>query len=148
MNWPVLLYLVAAFATIFCTAVNCYTLRLAYPLWRLVAPGEFGRLHAAYLDWLLPVITIPHVAMFFASAALLRWRPHWLSLGESAVLFGLDAAVVAVSAFWAGPIHSRFERAGRWEEQGLGTLIRISALRSGLMCLASGLVLFWLLCAL
>ncbi len=112
MNWPVLLLLAAAGATVFCTAVNCYTFCLAYPLWRWVGPAEFGALHRAYLRLLGPVITFPHIVMFFASGALLRWRPGWLPFAQAVWLFALDASVVAVSAFWAGPIHSRFERIG------------------------------------
>ncbi len=138
------LVLTAAFATFFCTAVNCYTLRLAYPLWRWVGRAEFGALHKAYLRLLSPVITFPHIVMFFASGALLRWRPGWVSFTEAAWLFALDAGVVAVSAFWAGPIHSRFEHAGVADEPGLRRLIQISALRSVMMLAASGLVCWWL----
>lgn len=140
MIWPAVLLLVAAFATIFCTAVNCYTLRLAYPLWRWVGKAEFGALHQAYLRLLGPVITFPHIVMFFASGALFCWRPRWFSLADASWLFLLDAGVVAVSAFSAGPIHSRFEKAGLADEAGLRRLIQISALRSVLMLLASGLV--------
>ena len=144
MNAALLLFLVAAFATIFCTAVNCYTLRLAYPLWRWVGPAEFGPLHKAYLRLLGPVITFPHIVMFFASGALLRWRPDWLSFVDAASLFALDAGVVAVSAFRAGPIHSRFERDAALDETGLRRLLHISALRSVAMLAASGAVCWWL----
>ena len=48
--------------------------------------------------------------------------------------------MVGVSAFWAGPIHSRFTRAGATDRPGLRTLLRISALRSLLMLAASALV--------
>ena len=148
MNWPVALFLLAAFATIFCTAVNCYTLRLAYPLWRWVGRAEFGELHKAYLRLLGPVITFPHIVMFFSSAALVRWRPIGFSRAQALLLFLLDALVVAVSAFSAGPIHSRFERQRAPDEPGLRRLIRISALRSVLMLVASGLVCWRLLKAL
>jgi hypothetical protein len=135
-----LAFVIAAFATIFCTAVNCYTARIAYPLWRQVDPASFGAFHREYLRLLAPVITLPHIVMFFASAALLRWRPACVSLPQAAALFALDAAVVALSAFWAGPIHSRFERTGLLDQTGISTLIRISVLRSVLMLAASGLV--------
>lgn len=138
------LFLLAAFATIFCTAVNCYTLRVAYPLWRWVGPAEFGALHKAYLRLLGPVITFPHIVMFLASGALLRWRSGFFPLRSAICLFVLASLVIAVSAFWAGPIHSRFERAGAWDERGLRTLIRISVLRSVLLLAASLLVCVWL----
>jgi hypothetical protein len=134
------IFVLAAFATIFCAAVNCYTARIAYPLWRQVDPPGFGAFHREYLRLLAPVITVPHIVMFFASAALLRWRPACVTLPEAVALFALDAAVVALSAFWAGPIHSRFERAGVIDQPGIATLIRISVLRSILMLAASGLV--------
>lgn len=148
MNWPNALLLLAAFSNVFCTAINCYTLRLAYPLWRWVGPPEFGALHKAYLRLLGPVITFPHIVMFLASGALLRWRPGWLSGGQAGLLLVLDALVIAVSAFWAGPIHSRFERNGALDEAGLARLIHISALRSVLMLTTSGLISWWLLNAL
>ena len=136
----VALLLLATFSTIFCTAVNCYTLRLAYPLWRWVGPAEFRSLHKAYLRLLDPVITFPHIVMFFASGTLLRWRPSWFSLRQAVTLFTLDTIVILVSAFWAGPIHTRFERAEALDEAGLRRLIQISLMRSMLMLAASGLV--------
>ena len=148
MSWQIALFLVAGFATVFCTAVNCYTLRLAYPLWRWVGPAEFGELHKAYLRLLGPVITFPHVVMFFASGALIRWRPTWISGSQAVLLFAIDALVVAVSAFWAGPIHSRFARSGVADEAGLRRLLQISTLRSVLMLAASALIGWWLMLAL
>jgi hypothetical protein len=134
------LFVAAALSTIFCTAVNCYTYRLAYPLWSFVGKAEFRTLHREYLRLLSPVITFPHIVMFFASAGLLWQRPASLSLAAAAALFVLDAGVVVVSAFWAGPIHSRFERTGTADENGLRTLIQISLLRSGMMLAASSIV--------
>lgn len=134
------LYLVAAFATVFCAAINAYTLCVAYPLWRYVGAADFATLHQNYLRVLGPVITFPHIVMFFASAALLRWRPGWFSLREALWLFALDAAVVVVSAFWAGPIHSGFERAGVLDAGGLHWLLVISGLRTAMMLGACGVV--------
>ncbi len=134
------LFVLATFSTFFCTAVNAYTLRIAYPLWRTVPLQAFAALHREYLQRLTPVITLPHIVMFFSSALLLRWRPGCFSLRDAVVLFGLDAGVVAVSAFAAGPIHSRFERTGQLEDPGLIDLLRISALRTVMMLAASGLL--------
>ncbi len=145
MNYRVLLFVIAAFATVFCTAVNAYTLRIAYPLWQWVAPADFSAVHQNYLRLLGPVITFPHIVMFFASAGLLRWRPEWFSLQEAIWLFALDAAVVAVSAFWAGPIHSGFERTGVLDAAGLHGLLVISALRTVMMlgaCAVAGAALY------
>ena len=138
MNYRLLLFLIAAFTTVFCAAVNAYTLRIAYPLWQWVGPGEFAAVHQNYLRLLEPVITFPHIIMFFASAALIRYRPGWFSLREAIWLFALDAAVVAVSAFGAGPIHSGFERTGVLDPAGLHWLLVISALRTVLMFAACG----------
>ena len=134
------LFALATFSTIFCTAINAYTLRLAYPLWRIVPPETFAALHRAYLDWLTPVVTLPHVLLFFSSALLLRWRPACFSLQDAILLFLLDGGVVAVSAFAAGPIHSRFESTGHLDAPGLKTLLRISALRTAMMLAASTLL--------
>ena len=134
------LFALATFSTFFCTAVNAYTLRLAYPLWRSVPPAAFAALHREYLRRLTPVITLPHVTMFFSSALLLRWRPACFDLRDATLLFALDAGVVAVSAFAAGPIHSRFERTGQLDDAGMTGLLRISTLRTVLMLAASGLL--------
>ncbi len=134
------LFALATFSTFFCAAINAYTLRLAYPLWRVVPPEDFAALHREYLRRLTPVITFPHIVMFFSSALLLRWRPASFGLRDAVLLFALDAGVVAVSAFVAGPVHSRFERTGCLDALGLTLLIRISALRTVLMLAAAGLL--------
>ncbi len=134
------LFALATFSTLFCTAVNAYTLRLAYPLWRVVPPEAFAAHHREYLRRLTPVITFPHIVMFFASALLLRFRPASFSRRDAILLFLVDAAVVAISAFAAGPIHSRFERTGLLDSPGLSRLLQISALRTGLMLAASALL--------
>jgi hypothetical protein len=142
MTGPIWLFLTALAATIFCTAVNCYTYRLAYPLWRWVVAKNFGALHKEYLRRLAPVITAPHVVMFFASGLLLRWRPLFFTLHATIVLFILDAGVVLVSLLAAGPIHSRFERTGTLDDSGLNRLIAISAVRSLMMLAASAVMLY------
>jgi hypothetical protein len=134
------LFVAAAFSTVFCTAVNCYTWRLAYPLWRAVPSAGFAAVHREYLRLLAPVITLPHIVMFLSSGLLLWRRPLLLSFRAAALLFVLDAGVVAISAFGAGPIHTRMERSGRLDPEGLRTLIQISALRSLMMLAASALV--------
>ncbi len=134
------LFSLATFSTFFCTAINAYTLRLAYPLWRVVPPEAFTALHREYLRRLTPVITLPHIVMFFSSALLLRWRPISFGLRDAVLLFVLDAGVVVVSAFAAGPIHSRFGRTGHLDSPGLVLLIRISALRTAMMLAASCLL--------
>ena len=137
MTFAGILFAFATFSTFFCAAVNAYTLRLAYPLWRVVPPTAFAALHREYLRRLTPVITLPHIAMFFSSGLLLRWRPFSFRLRDAVVLFALDAGVVAVSAFAAGPIHSRFERTGCLEDAGLARLLQISVVRTALMLTAS-----------
>lgn len=134
-------FLAALFSTIFCTAVNCYTYRLAYPLWRKVSAEGFPALHREYLRQLNPVITLPHVVMFFSSGALLFRRPALLSLPVAVATFGLNTVVIVVSAFAAGPVHTRFTRRQSCDEGGLRRLIGISALRSVLMLTASALYL-------
>ncbi len=140
MTLPGSLFTLATFSTFFCTAVNAYTLRLAYPLWRAVPPAAFAALHREYLRRLTPVITLPHIVMFFSSGLLLRWHPSSFRFRDAIALFILDASVVAVSAFAAGPIHSRFERTGHLDAPGLTHLLQISALRTALMLTASYLL--------
>lgn len=138
MNWPVRLFVLATFANFFCAAVNCYTLRVAYPLWRFVGDAEFAALHREYLRRLDPVITFPHIVLFFADLALLRWRPAFFSFADACFLSAAGVGVVLVSLLWAGPIHSRFERTGVADATGLDRLVGISVLRSVLMLAASG----------
>ena len=137
---PPAVFLTALASTLFCTAVNCYTWRLAYPLWRKVRAEEFGALHREYLRQLTPIITLPHILMFFSSAALLSVRPLFLPFGSAALIFAFNAAVILISIFAAGPIHDRFSRQERLDGPGLRRLVQISALRSLLM-LASSLLL-------
>ncbi len=125
------------FSTFFCTAVNCYTWRLAYPLWHSVDDVAFARLHAAYLRLLGPAITLPHVVAFFSSAALLWHRPWWVSLRGAAAVFIVVTLVILLSAFVAGPVHSRFTRQGRTDAAGMRLLWRVSAVRSLLLLAAS-----------
>jgi hypothetical protein len=132
-------------STFFCTAVNCYTFRIAYPLWGFVGQDAFAEVHREYmrrLDW---IITVPHVAMFFSTALLIAVRPAFVGRMGAMVLFALCAAVVGVSAFAAGPVHDRFTRTGIADAAGLRRLVRISALRVGLMLAASGLLSYWML---
>jgi hypothetical protein len=137
-------FAVVILATVFCAAVNLYTFQIAYPLWRVVGTAEFAALHREYLRRLNWIITAPHVVMFFSAGALIAWHPAFVSRVSAIVLFALDAAVVAVSAFAAGPTHDRFARTGVADAEGLRRLIRISALRSGLMLCACGLIGWWL----
>lgn len=142
--WVKGLFVVVCGSTVCCGAVNFYTWVVGYPLWRYVGAEDFGSLHKEYLRRLWPVITLPHVVMFFASAALIRWRPGFVGGASAAAVFGLDAGVVAVSALVAGPVHSRFERTGVWDAAGMRRLMAVSALRSGMMVVACGLVGWWI----
>ncbi len=135
------IFVVTMFATVFCAAVNGYTYQVAYPLWRSVGEGEMAGLHEEYLRRLWPVITVPHVVMFFASAALMVWRPGFVPLWSAVLVFALDAAVVVVSAFAAGPIHDGITKRGVITEAGYRGLMRISAMRVVMMALATGLML-------
>ena len=134
------LLIAAVFSTFFCTAVNAYTLRLAYPLWRYVQPDSFTTLHAAYLRLLGPVITLPHIVMFFSTAALLWRRPAGMSLTEAWLVFGCAAAVVLLSAVVGGTVHGRFARTGVLDEAGMRHLLALSWTRSLLMFAASGML--------
>jgi hypothetical protein len=137
---PNVLFVVAFAATIFCTAINCYTYQIAYPLWASVGPEYFPAVHREYLRRLEWIITIPHMVMFFSAAALVFRHPVFIAPVAASWLFGLEAAVVGVSAFAAGPIHSRFTRTGIADATGLAQLVRISLLRTLLMIAACGIV--------
>jgi hypothetical protein len=138
------LLVVVVFSTVFCAAVNAYTYQIAYPLWGLVGRTEFAAVHCEYLRRLDWIITVPHVFMFFSAGLMIWLRPVFVGLAEAIVLFGLEAAVVAVSAFAAGPVHGRFTRTGVCDDAGLKLLVRISALRVVLMAASCGLVVRWL----
>jgi hypothetical protein len=127
------MFLTTVMATLFCAAVNAYTLQVAYPLWRVVGAAEFPAVHKEYLERLWLVITVPHVVMFFASLGLIWLRPVFVPRGEAIAVFVLAAGVVGISAFLAGPIHGRFEQTGVTDAAGYRTLIAISALRVGMM---------------
>ena len=140
-SWVHTLYAVAAFSTIFCASVNCYTWQIAYPLWRSLGPQAFPRLHADYMSRLTWVITVPHIVMFFSTFLLIVFPltpPHRAS---AILLFVLVDLVIAVSAFVAGPVHDRFLRNQARDEPGMTLILRISALRVGLMLLASAIIL-------
>ncbi len=141
------LFVVVVFSTIFCAAVNAYTYQIAYPLWGFAGREAFAAVHREYLRRLDWIITVPHVAMFFSAALMIWLRPAFVALAEAIVLFGLEAAVVAVSAFVAGPVHGRFTRTGVCDDAGLKLLVRISALRVVLMAASCGLVVRFLLAA-
>jgi hypothetical protein len=127
------MFLTTVVATVFCAAVNAYTFQVAYPLWRFVGAGSFRAVHQEYLERLWPVITVPHVVMFFASAGLMWWRPAFVPKGEAIAVFMLAAGVVGISAFVAGPVHGRFEQTGVADEAGMRALIGISAARVVMM---------------
>ena len=131
----------ALLSTILCLAVNAYTYRIAYPLWRETTAGDFPRIHAAYLRLLTPIITLPHVAMFFANTYLALKPPSWLPRTSATAIFILTTLVILLSAFVAGPIHDRFQRTATHDAPGLETLIRLSALRTLLMALATAILL-------
>ena len=126
-------------ANVFCAAVNVYTWLLGYPLWGFAGAG-FGAVHREYLRRLTPVITVPHVVMFFAGWAGVRWRLAAMPLWASFAVAGLDTAVIAFSVLVAGPVHDRFARAGL-DAGGLRTLVRVSAWRSGMLAASCGLLL-------
>jgi len=134
------IFVLTLFATVFCAAVNGYTYQVAYPLWRSVSDAELAGMHREYLKRLWPVITVPHVVMFFASGALIWRRPEFVPLWVAVVVFALDAAVVVVSAVAAGPIHDRITKLGRMDEVGYRGLMSISAMRVVMMALACGLL--------
>ena len=142
------LFVAVVFSTVFCATVNAYTYQMAYPLWAFVGQAEFAAVHREYLRRLDWIITVPHVVMFFSAALMIWLRLPFVDMVEAIVLFGLEAAVVAVSAFVAGPVHGRFTRTGVCDEAGLKLLLRISALRVVLMAASCGLVARWLVAAL
>ncbi len=132
---------VSAGSVLFCTAVNCYTYCIAYPLWRSVGKAEFPILQAEYMRRLPPVITFPHILAFLSTGALAFLRPTWLSAGTDLYLFSAVTIVILLSALVAGPVHGRFERHRSIDERGMRLLIRVSAIRSILLLLASVLLL-------
>ena len=127
-------------ANVFCAAVNGYTWLLGYPLWGF-AGQAFPAVHREYMRRLTPVITVPHVAMFFLSWAGVWWRvagmPAWTALAVA------DTSVIGVSVLLAGPVHDRFARTG-FAGDGLRRLVRVSAWRSAMMAVSCGL-LVWVL---
>jgi hypothetical protein len=131
----------ALLSTVFCLAVNAYTYRIAYPLWREATPADFPRIHAAHLRLLTPVVTLPHIAMFFSTAALALKPALWLARPSAIAVFTLANLVILLSAFVAGPIHDRFTRNAALDPAGIERLIRLSALRTLLMAGATGLLL-------
>jgi hypothetical protein len=135
-----LIFVVALFATVFCAAINAYTYQVAYPLWRSVGAAELPALHREYLRRLWAVITLPHIVMFFASAVLVWRRPTFMPLWTAVLVFALEAGVVLVSAFAAGPIHTRITKLGVLDDRGYGGLMSLSAMRVVMMALASGLM--------
>ena len=131
------LMIVATVSTVFCLAVNAYTLRIAYPLWRTIPEVAFATVHREYLRLLGPVITFPHIVMFFSTAAVVARRMPVLSPASAWLGCGCAWIVVGVSAFAAGPIHTRFTRNGRIDAQGLSLLLGISAMRTLLLLAAT-----------
>ena len=131
----------ALLSTIVCLAVNAYTYRIAYPLWREATPADFPRIHAAYLRLLTPIITLPHIAMFFSTAYLALRPAPWLPRPAAIAVFSLATLVILLSAFLAGPIHDRFTRNAALDPTGLEHLIRLSALRTVLMSVSTAILL-------
>lgn len=138
--WPQIVLIVAVFSTLFCAAVNCYTYQIAYPLWGVIGPTEFPGVHREYMRRLTWIITIPHIVMFFSAAALLLIRPACVSAAAAMWLFVLEALVIGVSAFVAGPIHTRLGQLGVADSTRLTLLIRISLARVILMAAACGVL--------
>ena len=134
----------ALLSTIVCLAVNAYTYRIAYPLWRHTTPEDFPTIHTAYLSLLTPIITLPHIAMFFANAYLALEPPPWLPRPQAAAIFILTTSVILLSAFVAGPIHDRFQRSATLGPPGLERLIHLSAIRTLLMAAATTIFLLHL----
>ncbi len=132
------LFGISLFANVFCAAVNVYTWLLGYPLWGY-AGREFPAVHREYMRRLTPVITVPHVVMFFASLACASRRAGGMSGAQGWMVFGLDAAVIGVSIAVAGPVHDRFTRQG-FDEAGLQRLVTVSAWRSAMMLTACALL--------
>jgi hypothetical protein len=134
-----LVFAVTVFSTVFCAAVNAYTYQVAYPLWRHVG-GALPGVHREYLRRLWPVITVPHVVMFFASGALVFLHPASMPAWCAVVVFSLNAGVVVVSAFAAGPIHDRITKLGVMDERDYRGLMRISAARVVMFALSCAIL--------
>ena len=134
-------FIATLLSVVFCWAVNCYTLRITYPLWGTLDPANFGRTHAEYMRRLTPVVTLPHIAMFFSSMALLRWRPTTVTPRDAVLIFLLGTTVILISAFIAGPVHARYTSQAAIDVDGQQILLRVSLWRVLLMTAATGLVL-------
>ena len=135
---PKITFITLLLATTFCLAINLYTWLLAYPLWQFAGPA-FPTIHREYLRRLEPVITLPHVILFFASLAACYWRT--MPLAVSLLILALNTLVIAVSIAIAGPIHTRFTRHG-FDLPGLRRLLHVSAIRT-LLLLTSTALLTW-----
>ena len=134
------LFAISLAANVFCLAVNAYTWRLAYPLWAF-AGDAFPRVHREYLARLTPVITVPHVLLFFASLGAAIRPIFGIARWSSWLVFGLDAAVVVVSIAVAGPVHDRFTRCG-FDPAGLVRLVHVSAWRTVALGAACAMLLW------
>lgn len=84
----------------------------SYPLWAFVGKSEFRAYHAAWWRSIWGVVLAPAAALIVCSALML-WRPApgvpewapWLG-------FALQAALLAGTAAWWGPLMARLEAPG------------------------------------
>jgi hypothetical protein len=83
----------------------------SYRLYAYVGAREFHEYHLVWWHSIWGVILAPAIALFFAAALMLWWRPPGVPTWSIDVGFALQLALLLGTAAWWGPLMARLEDA-------------------------------------
>jgi phage terminase large subunit-like protein len=117
-------------STWFLTGLIWFVQVVHYPLFAAVPPEAFGAYHARHTRTTTSVVVVPMLVELLTSAALLAWRPAWMSREAAVAGLILAALVWASTAGVQVPLHARLSR-GR-DAAAIRRLVRTNAARAAL----------------
>jgi hypothetical protein len=130
------------------TALNAYSAGIAwqaqlvsYPLFRAVAPQDFGAYHQQYSDSIPGAVILPGFVTFLATSAFYWTRPAEVSRAFAAVVSASGVVALLSTVLWAIPRHADLERAGQ-SDAAIDSLLRANAVRTAALTLGA-MALTW-----
>jgi hypothetical protein len=127
--------------TAYSTALGWQAQLVSYPLYRAVAPDDFGAYHAQYESGIPLVVVGPGFVSFLAGAAFWWTRPAHVPRSAAGIVSAAGVAALLSTVLWAIPAHDRLGRDG-FSHATVDSLLQANLVRS-LALTAGTLALVW-----
>jgi hypothetical protein len=142
MNIAEALFLVQVVTTLPMVGLILIVQVVVYPQFANVPADSFVAYHNFHMRRITPVVALFFLPEMAASAAMILWRPEWISLPEAALGLALTVVLIMSTLFLQIPCHNKLS-AG-YNRTQIELLVRTNFVRTLAWCARGVLVTCWL----